>query len=183
MFLRRKYLCSYLSPLAPRSDLSLRTTLKVNSFWCWLHEDDWCCRECRQTLITIINSDSSPSLPSTSPSLSRKPGCVYARSLATTVPLPTYSFTHHVLFYLGKESGRSRGSGLFISPSCVWNGNCSVAVRTESAATAVSVGESLPVRIISASFFSFPVALSALSAVDENETPELQPVMTLRDLL
>lgn len=59
-----------------------------------------------------------------------------------------------------------------------------MAVRTESAATAVSVGESLPVRIISASFFfSFPVALSALSAVDENETPELQPVLTLRDLL
>lgn len=57
-----------------------------------------------------------------------------------------------------------------------------MAVRTESTATAGSVGESLPVRIISASFFAFSIGLSAQSAMDENETLELQ-VMTLRGLL
>lgn len=64
----------FICPLwRPDLNWAFRTTRKVNSFWCWLHEDDWCCRECRQTIITIINSDSPPSLPSTSPSLSRKP--------------------------------------------------------------------------------------------------------------
>lgn len=51
------------------------------------HDDDGCCRECRQTLITVINSASQPSLSSASPSLCAV--SVLAAERARSRSLPT----------------------------------------------------------------------------------------------